>query len=154
MSWSKKILLLLLVAFIAIQFIQPARNKSGQVEAMDISKRSKVFDRIDTLLKTACYDCHSNNTNYPWYAYVQPIGWMLNDHIRSGKEQLNFSEFSSYSARRQKSKLKSIASQVSDGSMPLTSYKWIHKDARLSKAGNDLIIKWATTIKDSLEMKN
>lgn len=154
MNWIKKILLLLLLLFIAIQFIQPGRNKSGQVQATDIAKTISISGRVSALLKTACYDCHSNNTNYPWYAYVQPIGWVLNNHILDGREQLNFNEFGSYSLRRQQSKLKSIASQVSDGSMPLSSYTCVHKNARLTKKDKNLIMEWATITKDSLAAKN
>ncbi len=154
MRQSKKISLLLLFAFIAIQLIQPARNIDGQVQAKDISKTIGVPERVNALLRTACYDCHSNNTSYPWYAYVQPVGWMLNNHIRNGKQQLNFSEFGSYSLRRQQSKLKSIASQVSDGSMPLSSYTWIHKNARLSKEDKALVIEWAAKAKDSIAIRN
>jgi hypothetical protein len=154
MRLTKKIPLLLLFAIIAIQFVQPARNKDGQVQAMDISKTIIVPERIDALLKTACYDCHSNHTNYPWYAYVQPIGWILNNHIRNGKQQLNFNEFGSYSLRRQQSKLKSIASQVNDNAMPLSSYTWMHKNARLSKEDKALIVDWATKAKDSIAIRN
>jgi len=150
----RKISLLLLVVFIAIQFIQPARNKDGLMQAMNISTTIRVPEQVDALLKTACYDCHSNNTNYPWYAYVQPIGWILNNHIRNGKKQLNFDEFGSYSARRQQSKLKSIVSQVSDGSMPLPSYLWMHKNARLSKEDKELMIAWATQARDSIASRN
>lgn len=149
----KKILLFLLLVFIVIQFIQPERNKDGRVLAMDISKTVVIPQSLYALLQTACYDCHSNNTNYPWYAYLQPIGWILNKHILNGKEQLNFSEFGSYSSRRQQSKLKSIASQVKDDAMPLSSYTWIHKKARLTMESRMMIIDWATKTKDSLETK-
>ena len=137
MSRIKKILLSILVVLIIIQFIQPARNKSEQLLATDITKIYNVPDSVQNVLKTACYDCHSNNTNYPWYAYVQPIGWMLNNHIQNGKKDLNFSDFGSYSLRRQQSKLKSIASQINDGEMPLSSYTWMHKMHALLKMKNN-----------------
>jgi len=146
----KKIGLLLLVAFIVAQFIQPAHNESGQVMPADISKTVSVPQVVDVVLNTACYDCHSNNTRYPWYAYIQPAGWILNSHIKKGKAELNFNEFGSYPLRRQQSKLKSIASQVSDDAMPLASYKWLHKKARLSKEEKVLIIDWATKTNESI----
>lgn len=144
MPTVRKIGLLLLVVFIVAQFIQPARNESGQVMPADISKLVSVPQQVDALLKAACYDCHSNNTRYPWYTYIQPAGWILNSHIKKGKAELNFNEFGSYTIRRQKSKFRSIASQVSDDAMPLASYKWLHKKARLSKEEKALIIDWAT----------
>lgn len=153
MRRAKKIGLLLLVIFIAIQFLQPARNKSGQVMPTDISRTVPVSSAVSALLKTGCYDCHSNNTNYPWYATVQPIGWIVNGHIQKGKAELNFSEFGSYTIRRQKSKLKSIANQVNDNSMPLASYTFIHKNAKLSKEDKALIIDWATQTNEAISTK-
>lgn len=151
MKTVKKILLVILVAFIAIQLIQPARNQSGQVLSTDIAMAYQIPDTVQTILKLACYDCHSNNTRYPWYTYVQPVGWLLANHIRDGKEELNFSEFGAYSNRRKQSKLKSIQSQVHDGEMPLSSYTLLHKKARLTDEQKQLIIDWAQKMKDSLE---
>ena len=154
MSGTKKIGLALLVAFIGIQFIQPAYNKNDQVLTTDISKTLNITDSVHTILKNACYDCHSNNTGYPWYAYVQPLGWMLNNHILNGKKVLNFSEFGSYSARKKQSKLKSIASQINDAAMPLSSYTLMHKTARLSKEDKALIVNWAEQSIDNIMKKN
>jgi len=154
MSWIKKILLVLLIVFFAIQFIQPARNKSVQVLPTDISKTIPVPENVKMILQTACYDCHSNNTNYPWYTYVQPVGWILNNHIINGKKELNFSEFGSYATRRQQSKLKSIADQARDNEMPLHSYTLMHKSARLSKEEKSIIINWTQIAGDSLDKIN
>lgn len=154
MSRKKKILLVILILLIGIQFIQPAHNKSGQVLPTDMATLYKMPDDVQAVLKTACYDCHSNNTNYPWYTYVQPVGWLLANHVRNGKKELNFSEFGSYTARRQQSKLKSIANQVKDGDMPLSSYTIMHENARLTKTQKRLIIDWTQKIKDSLEQNN
>ncbi|WP_173820176.1 heme-binding domain-containing protein, partial [Niastella vici] len=93
MSPIKKMLLGVLIVFVVIQFIQPARNKNGQVLAADISKMYSLPENVQATLKTACYDCHSNNTQYPWYVNIQPAGWMLARHIKQGKAELNFSEF-------------------------------------------------------------
>ncbi|MDE3185071.1 MAG: heme-binding domain-containing protein [Bacteroidota bacterium] len=150
----KKILLALLIVFIAIQFVQPARNKNGLVEPVDVTKAVSVPENVKMILQTACYDCHSNNTNYPWYTYVQPVGWILNNHIINGKKELNFSDFGSYPIRRQQSKLKAIADQIKDGEMPLYSYTIIHKNARLSKEQKALLTDWAQKAKDSLDKIN
>src|SRR2546430_458063 len=105
MHRKRKWLLIFIVAFILIQFIQPARNKNGQVLQTDITRIVTVPPTIKAILETACYDCHSNNTRYPWYANIQPGGWWLAKHIRDGKDEINFSEFGSYSPRRQANKL-------------------------------------------------
>lgn len=154
MSRAKKILLAILIVLVGIQFIQPARNQSGQVLTTDMARMYKMPDTVQAILKSACNDCHSNNTNYPWYTYVQPIGWILDNHVRNGKKELNFSEFGSYTLRRQRSKLKSISNQVKDGDMPLYSYTIMHKNARLAKEQKQLIIEWAQKTKDSLEQNN
>lgn len=150
MSRFKKIAWAIAIGLIAIQFIQPARNISGQVLETDISKAVSVPDSVQMILKRACYNCHSNNTIYPFYAYIQPIGWLLNSHIEEGKSQLNFSDFGSLSKRRQASKLKSIANQIKDGAMPLPAYTMLHKNAVLGKTDKDLIINWANNTKDTL----
>ncbi len=150
MSRFKKIAWAIAIGLIAIQFIQPARNASGQVLETDISKAVSIPDSVQMILKKACYDCHSNNTIYPFYAYIQPIGWLLNSHIKEGKSQLNFSDFGSLPKRRQASKLKSIANQIKDGAMPLPAYAMLHKNAVLGKTDKDLIINWANNTKDTL----
>ncbi|MEP7319743.1 MAG: heme-binding domain-containing protein [Panacibacter sp.] len=151
MSSKKKILLLLLLLFIAMQFIQPARNKSSIVQQADMIRHFTVPANAARILKTSCYDCHSNNTPYPWYANIQPIGWLLAKHIRDGKRELNFSDFATYSQRRQLSKLKAIANSIKDGSMPLASYTLLHGDAKLSDSSKQQLIEWALKIKDSVE---
>lgn len=143
MNTSKKILLIVLAGFIGIQFIQPARNTNGQVLPADISKVVSVPETVESLLQEACYDCHSNHTRYPWYSYVQPVGWILDRHISNGKAELNFSDFGSYSKRRQQSKLRAIADQVRDDEMPLVSYRFMHSKARFSKREKSIIIDWA-----------
>ena len=89
MSLAKKILLAIGILFIAIQFFRPALNKSNQVFVTDISKIVTTSDSIKAILKNACYDCHSNNTNYPWYSNIQPVGWLMVKHTRKGKDELN-----------------------------------------------------------------
>lgn len=154
MNRSKKILLVILIILIAIQFIQPARNKNGQVLPTAVSKMYSLPENVQATLKTACYDCHSNNTQYPWYADVQPVRWVLDRHIKEGKEELNFSEFGVYSGRRQINKLKAIANSIHDGNMPLSSYTLMHKNARLSAAEKISIIDWARKTADSLSAGN
>ncbi len=150
---KKKIIWLVLLVFAAIQFIRPARNNSGQVTAAGIQQVVAVPQNVQVVLEKACYDCHSNTTTYPWYVNIQPVGWFMAHHINEGKEELNFSEFGSYSLRRQQNKLKSIASQVKEGEMPLFSYTLIHRNAVLSDSEKTLIINWATSAKDSLSSK-
>ena len=98
----------------------------------------------------SCYNCHSNNTQYPWYNKIQPVAWFLEGHIKKAKEELNFSEFGDYSKRRQKNKLKSIINQIRDNEMPLSSYTLIHRDAILSESEKSELENWISNLRDSL----
>jgi hypothetical protein len=147
----KILLLLILTLFIIIQFIRPEKNRSNGISTNDISTKYPVPDSIQTIFKVACYDCHSNNTEYPWYAEIQPIAWWLNDHIVYGKKDLNFSEFTTYRIRKQYRKLEEINKLVKDNSMPLSSYIRIHKNAILNDNQKLAIAKWTTSLRDSIE---
>ena len=120
----KKWFIILLVLFIIIQFFRPAKNIAADETAYtnDISTVYIVPDSIHRLLKSSCYDCHSNNTVYPWYDKVQPVAWWLQYHVNHGKRGLNFSEFWSYTAKRKVNKLKSISEEIKSDDMPLSSY--------------------------------
>ena len=153
MRWVKKILLILLIIFIAIQFIQPARNKSVQVLPTDISKAVSVPENVKTILQTSCYDCHSNTTVYPFYWKVQPVAWFLNNHIEEGKRHLNFSIFTTYPLWRQHENFKDIVNQLKKDEMPLTSYTLIHRDAVLTAQQKQDIEDWATAQMKEMEAK-
>lgn len=150
MTWKKKTLLAVIAVLIAVQFIQPAHNTSGQILTTDITKMVSIPDKVLAVFKNACYDCHSNNTRYPWYVYIQPMGWMMAKHVKDGKNNLNFSEFGTYSKRKQANKLRSIGHCIQEGSMPLSSYTMIHTDARLSNEDKKMIMDWSAATKDSL----
>ena len=150
MKRFKKIILALLVIFIAIQFIQPARNQNGQAMPTDIEKIVVVPANVSGILKTSCYDCHSNNTHYPWYSFIQPGAWLMASHIKNGKAMLNFSQFGEFSNRKQQSKLQGMINQVKDGEMPISSYTLIHRNAVLTAAQKTILINWAASAKDSL----
>lgn len=151
MKISKIIALILLVGFVGIQFVPTDLNQSDTVPITDFLVVNNTPENISTLLQESCYDCHSNNTQYPWYNRVQPVAWFLENHIKEGKEELNFNEWDTYSNRRKNSKLKSIISQVEDDEMPLASYTLIHKDAKLSKSEKTLIIDYINNLKEKLK---
>lgn len=147
----KKIFIGLLIVLVIIQFIHPTKNKSTTSQPNDIGVTMNVPDDVSIILRKACYDCHSNNTSYPWYANIQPMAWWLNDHIEEGKDELNFSEFGSYKLKRKIKKFNEIAGEVTDGEMPLKSYTWIHKDAKLSKEEANTLINWANMMATKME---
>jgi len=149
MSIRKKVLLIILAILLIIQFLQPERNYRLEKTEADISNLYQMPESVKAILQSSCYDCHSNSTDYPWYTSIQPFGWFMAYHIREGKSELNFNEFGNYSARRQKSKLKSIGESIRNGSMPLSSYTLLHQSAKLSKEEEYVVLKWITDIQSS-----
>jgi hypothetical protein len=148
----KRTFQILLLAFIVIQFIRPAKNKAEGISNNDITKIYPVPADVQSILKTSCYDCHSNSTVYPWYAQVQPVAWWLNSHIKKGKKDLNFSEFKTYSIRKQYRKLEEINDLVKKGAMPLDSYLWIHTDAKLTDQQKLILAGWVTAVRDTIQV--
>jgi hypothetical protein len=154
----KKILLALLVIFILVQFIQPSKNQGASAANTDIMHVVKVPDSVLSILQTSCFDCHSNHTNYPWYSKITPVNWWLKSHIDEGKRKLNFSEYSSYNFKKREHKLEEVGETVEKHEMPLNSYLWIHKEAKLSDAQREMVINWTKNarkevMQDSLSRK-
>jgi len=115
-----------------IQFIPVERNVSTVPAGESFERTEKVPANVAAILKVSCYDCHSNNSRYPWYSELQPAAWFMARHIKKGKEELNFDEFNNYSKRRKKAKIKSIISQIEKDEMPLKSYRLMHGGSNLS----------------------
>ena len=147
---KKKIFLGLGVTFLALQFIQPAKN-NAPAGPDDLLAKYPPPPAVRQVLETACYDCHSNRTRAPWYAQVQPVGWWIARHVNDAKDRLNFSEFAAYTERDRAKLLQSIADEVTDRSMPLKSYTWIHRDAKLTEAQIKLLAGWAESLAEKIE---
>ena len=147
----KRTFQILLVVFIIIQFIHPAKNKAEGLSKNDISKIYPVPENVQIILKTSCYDCHSNNTVYPWYAKIQPVDWWLDNHIQDGKRELNFSEFATYRIGRQYRKLDEVNKEVKEDGMPLDNYLWIHKYAKLNYQQKLTLANWVVSVRDSIK---
>ena len=150
MKILKIIAIIALVGFVGIQFIPTERNQSYTVPETDFMLVHNVPETIQKKLQVSCYDCHSNNTQYPWYNKIQPAAWFLEDHIKEGKAELNFNEWDSLSSRRKSSKLRSIIKQIESGEMPLDSYTLIHSEAIYSKAEEEELINFISKLKDNL----
>ena len=149
----KKFFLLLLLAFIIIQFIHPARNKSNGAQANYIGNAHEVPSDVKSILSKAWNDCHSNNTVYPWYSRLQPVDWWLNNHIKEGKEHLNFDEYANKPLRYQYHKMEETVEMVKEEEMPLESYTWIHKDAKLTPEERTKLVDWAGSVMATMESK-
>ena len=143
---QKKILIGLLIVLIVIQFIKPSKNQSTNISENDISKVYSLPPNVHEVLVKKCYDCHSNNTTYPWYYNIQPVAWWMNNHIVDGKRHLDFSEFKTYSAKKANHKLEELSDAVTNAWMPLDSYLWIHKEAKLTTEEAVAINGWISSL--------
>ncbi|MEP6711558.1 MAG: heme-binding domain-containing protein [Ferruginibacter sp.] len=153
-TFLKRFLVTILILLVLVQFYPKDKpNISEAVSANEISIQYTVPDSVHAILKASCYDCHSNNTVYPWYSKIQPVAWWLNSHITDGKNELNFSEFTTYRIGKQYRKLKAINDEVKKGDMPLSSYTLIHRYAKLDDAQKLLIATWATAIEESIKIQ-
>lgn len=136
---------------IVIQFFDTDKNISATPSENAIEKHYQVSSHVQGLLKTSCYDCHSNNTAYPWYSNIQPVKWWLADHVNSGKRHLNFDEFNTYTKERKLKKLDEVAETIREGEMPLTFYTVIHQNAKLSDIQKSEIEQWVKEVKKQIE---
>ncbi len=138
----------------AIQLIRPAKNISSGPQPNDITVKYHAPADVTHLLHVACYDCHSNNTRYPWYANIEPVGWYLANHVNSGKRHLNFSEIGAYPGKTAVNKLSHAVSQVRKHGMPLGSYLLLHPDARLTPAQIKLLSGWLESVRESFPLSD
>ncbi|MCX6211777.1 MAG: heme-binding domain-containing protein [Bacteroidetes bacterium] len=146
----KKILIGLLIVLIAMQFIRPEQNLSGDT-TKDITTIYPMSDSVKLVFDKACADCHTNKTNYPWYTAIQPIGYWTADHVKDGKRHFNLNEFAGYRLAKQNHKLEEVIEQIKEGEMPLTSYTIIHTEAKLTEAEKATLTNWCQNIMDTLK---
>jgi len=140
----KKIWIALLAIFIIIQFFRPEKNNTNDL-SNDVSKKYEVPEEVNKILTVACNDCHSNKTEYPWYANIQPVAWWLNDHVVDGKRHLNFSDFTQLPIAVQNHKFEEVIEVIEENEMPLESYTYLglHKEANLNAEQKEALMNWA-----------
>jgi hypothetical protein len=149
----KIVLIIIIIAFIIIQFIRPTKNAGEEIAANQITAVQNVPADVQQILNVSCNDCHSNTTHYPWYSKIEPVAWLLNDHIVEGKKEVNFSIFATYPIYRRYKKFKEIGKEVKDGDMPIFSYTLLHRDASLNADQKLLIENWAANAMKEMEAK-
>ncbi len=135
-------LILALAVLVVLQFFRPDKNNGGYDSVSVFENETKPSVEVAGILKANCYDCHSNQTQYPWYAEIAPISYYLDDHVRHGKGDFNVSEWESYSVKKKDHKLEEVIEEVKEGHMPLDSYTWIHGE--LNENDKNLLLQWAS----------
>ena len=145
---SLKLALLVACALsLGIQLIRPARTNPPTDPTRTLKARVQFPNGVAEVLDRACRDCHSHDTKWPWYSNVAPVSWLLIDHVNHGRSHVNFSDWASYSTSESDKRITKICEQVREGEMPMTSYLWMHDEARLSKDDIDLICNWTSRLR-------
>lgn len=140
----------LVVVLIIIQFFRIDKNNPPVDNAVDMVNLLDTPSEIKQILKTSCYDCHTNESVYLWYTNVAPVSWWVKDHINEAREELNFSEWGTYSLKKKDHKLDEIIEMLDENEMPLPSYLILHGDARLNGQQKAELIDWAKKSRESL----
>lgn len=143
---AKKIFYSILALFAILQLFQPDRNVSTENFKTDLANHYHIPDTVETLLNNICYDCHSNNTDYPWFINIQPIGWYIQSKVDKGKTKLNFADFGNLTKKEAVDKLDNIQEVMKKNTMPLHAYKWANKDANLTIEQRNAIANWALSL--------
>jgi len=146
----KKIIIALIVIFVGIQFI-PVERTNPQV-SWDIN----APENISQILRTSCYDCHSNETVWPWYSKIAPVSFLVAGDVNEGRKHLNFSEWDKYEADKREKILEEIVEEIEKEAMPLTSYTFTHPNAKLDDHRIKLIKEWVNpggNVEESLRYK-
>ncbi len=147
MKLVKKIGLVLLIALVIAQFFGPEKNLGDVATIAAFEAETNPPEDIKLILKNACYDCHSDVTEYPWYNNITPVNYWMNHHVEEGKEHFNISKWAGNSIKRKDHKFEELIEEVEEGEMPLNSYTWTHGDAKLSDAQVKALIDWAKNVR-------
>ncbi len=150
----KKALIIIIVAFVLIQFFPIDKNNPVATPKMDFLKIKNTPEKTAILIRNACYDCHSNESKYPWYSNIQPFGWFLENHIQEGRKELNFSTFATYDKKRQAKKLHEAVEMIENNKMPLDSYIIVHSEAKLSAVDKKEMIDYFKFIENDTRILN
>jgi hypothetical protein len=146
----KKLLLALAGVAVLIQFFRPSRENPPSDPSLAAPRHLRIPAHVARLLRVSCFDCHSNETTWPWYSTFAPGSWLVARDVSQGRRHLNFSEWGSYPQSRQVSLLGNIAEEVTKEEMPYPPYLILHPEARLTKADRDSLITWANDEQDRL----
>ena len=131
------------VVFLGIQVVRPNRDNPVIDSSTSLFANATVPPDVATLIRNACFDCHSDETRWPFYSNIAPVSWLVASDVEQGRKHMNFSEWGTYAAKKRALKLDRLQDQVTVGSMPLPKYLLMHPDARLSDADRKKIADWA-----------
>lgn len=144
----KRILLALLAILVVIQFFRIDKTNPPVDAGAEFMAMANPPADVAKLIKDACYDCHSHETNYPWYTNVAPVSWWIGNHIKEARGHLNFSTWKAYDAEKKAHKAEECAEEVEKGLMPLKPYTRMHAEARLTDEQREQLITWFKSLEE------
>lgn len=145
---GKKILIALGLILLVMQAFRIDTTNPTSAPEKDFLTVTNTPAELATVIRTSCYDCHSNEVKYPWYTQIAPVSWWIKHHVDEGKDELNFSEWADFSARRADHKLKECIEQIEEGEMPMNSYTIIHGDATLNESQKTALMAWFKSLRN------
>ena len=140
-----------LILLIGAQFVRADRTNPASRPEASLLNQKTTPPAVRAILDRSCRDCHSNDTRWPWYSRVAPISWFLLQHVNGGRDRLNYSRWTSYDSDDQDKFLNGMCSLTKKGRMPVSSYLWIHRDAKLSDADIKTLCAWTDKMRDTLQ---
>jgi len=145
----RKILVVLLIVLLCIQFIRIDKTNPASIAENDFLKITAADPELTAIIKTSCYDCHSNESTYPWYTNIAPVSWWIKHHINEGREELNFSEWGTYKEKRKNHKMEECVELVEAGEMPMSSYTLMHSEAKLTAEQKEKLLVFFNSLRTS-----
>jgi len=139
---KRSLLITLLIVFVAVQIKTTDKTPIKIMPKSDFLTLEEAPPNVTKLIQSACYDCHSNQTQYPWYSYVAPVSWWLEGHINKGRSKVNFSLWDQYTPDQKDALKNESADLIEKKWMPILTYKITHADARLNEAQRRMLIDW------------
>ena len=150
MKKGKAFWLIIFFLFVIIQFVPAGKPDTIPENENDLIYNNHIPESIVNILKTSCYDCHSNETSFPWYSHVAPVSWLINRDVIKGREELNFSEWESQSKMDKAKNIDKIIDEVEGGKMPMRIYILMHSEAKLNEDARQQFVDWADNYAESL----
>ena len=139
-----------LALFVGLQFIPLTYPEVSRTNEQDLRLSADIPEDVALILKTSCYDCHSNETVYPWYAYLAPVSWLVVKDVKNGRADLNFSEWGTLKTRDKIKFLDEISEEVEEDNMPLPIYTVTHRDAILNDQQKRDLMDWTEHMTNSI----
>ncbi len=145
---GKKVLIALALILLVMQAFRIDTTNPTSAPEKDFLTVTNTSAELASVIRTSCYDCHSNEVKYPWYTQIAPVSWWIKHHVDEGKDELNFSEWADFSSRKADHKLKECIEFIEEGEMPTESYTLMHSDAKLNDAQKTALTAWFKSLRN------